>query len=138
MLTFNKNYFSFAILIFSIEVLIAFFVNDDFVRPYLGDVLVVILLYCFFKSFFKLSVLIVALFVLTFSFTIEFLQYLNIVEKLSLEKSKIARTVIGTSFSWIDLLTYIAGIAIVIVVEKYWFKKEIKTVPKSDFKQVGF
>lgn len=138
MLTFNKNYFGFAILIFSIEVLIALFVNDDFVRPYLGDVLVVILLYCFFKSFFKLSVLIVALFVLTFSFTIEFLQYLNIVEKLSLEKSKIARTVIGTSFSWIDLLTYIAGIAIVIVVEKYWFKKEIKTVPKSDFKQVGF
>jgi hypothetical protein len=124
MLTFNKNYFGFAILIFSIEVLIALFVNDDFVRPYLGDVLVVILLYCFLKSFLKLPVLIVALFVLAFSFAIEFLQYLNIVEKLSLEKSKIARTVIGTSFSWIDLLAYIAGIAIVIVVEKYWFKKK--------------
>ncbi|MFV5689207.1 DUF2809 domain-containing protein [Flavobacterium sp. ZT3R25] len=124
MLTFNKNYFGFAILIFFIEVLIALFVNDNFVRPYLGDVLVVILIYCFLKSFLRLPVLTVALFVLIFSFTIEFFQFLNIVEKLHLEKSKIARTVIGTSFSWIDLLTYIAGIAIVIAVEKYGLKKE--------------
>lgn len=128
MLAFNKNYFSLAILFFCIEVLIALFVNDSFIRPYLGDVLVVILIYCFLKSFLQLPVLTVALFVLIFSFTIEFLQFLNIVEKLHLEKSKIARTVIGTSFSWIDLLTYIVGIAIVLVVEKYWFKKEITTV----------
>jgi hypothetical protein len=123
MLTFNKNYFGLAILIFLIEVLIALYVNDNFVRPYLGDVLVVILIYCFLKSFLKLPVLTVALFVLVFSFTIEFLQFFNIVEKLNLEKSKIARIVIGTSFSWIDLLTYLIGIAIVIFVEKYWFKK---------------
>lgn len=127
MLVFNKTYFGFAILIFLIEVLIALFVNDAFVRPYLGDVLVVILIYCFLKSFLKVSVLPAVIFVLLFSFTIEFLQFLNIVEKLSLEKSKIARTVIGTSFSWIDLLTYIAGIAVVIVVEKYRFKKDIKS-----------
>lgn len=128
MLAFNKNYFSLAILFFCIEVLIALFVNDSFIRPYLGDVLVVILIYCFLKSFLQLPVLTVALFVLIFSFTIEFLQFLNIVEKLHLEKSKIARTVIGTSFSWIDLLTYIVGIAIVLVVEKYRFKKEITNV----------
>ena len=126
-ITFNKNYFSFTILIFIIEVLIALYVNDNFIRPYLGDVLVVILIYCFIKSFLKLAVLPVAVFVLLFSFTIEFLQFLNIVDKLHLEKSKLARTVIGTSFSWIDMLTYIIGIAIVILIEKYWFKKEIKT-----------
>jgi len=126
MLTFNKYYFALTILIFLVEVLIALFVNDNFVRPYLGDVLVVILIYCFIKSFLKLPVLTVAVFVLLFSFTIEFLQFLNIVEKLNLEKSKIARIVIGTSFSWIDLLTYIIGIAIVILIEKYWLKKEIQ------------
>jgi hypothetical protein len=117
-----------AILFFCIEVLIALFVNDSFIRPYLGDVLVVILIYCFLKSFLQLPVLSVALFVLIFSFTIEFLQFLNIVEKLHLEKSKIARTVIGTSFSWIDLLTYIVGIAVVLIIEKYLLKKEITTV----------
>jgi len=126
MITFNKNYFGSAVLIFTIETLIAIYVHDNFVRPYLGDVLVVILIYCFLKSFFKLPVLITALVVLAFSFVIEFLQFLNIVEKLGLEKSIIARTVIGTSFTWIDLLTYIAGIAIVLIAEKYWLKKEIK------------
>ena len=125
MLTFNKNYFGFAILIFTVEVLIALYVHDAFVRPYLGDVLVVILIYCFLKSFFKLPVLTVALFVLVFSFTIELLQFLNIVEKLGLEKSKLARTVIGTSFAWMDLLTYVLGIVFVLLVEKYGLKKEI-------------
>lgn len=128
MLGFNKTYFGFAILIFLIEVLIALFVNDAFVRPYLGDVLVVILIYCFLKSFLKVSVLPAAVFVLLFSFTIEFLQFLNIVEKLSLENSKIARTVIGTSFSWMDLLMYVVGIMVVIIVETRWFKKDLQGV----------
>ncbi|HSD15590.1 MAG TPA: DUF2809 domain-containing protein [Flavobacterium sp.] len=128
MLTFNKNYFAFAVLVFLIETLIALYVHDDFIRPYLGDVLVVILIYCFLKSFVRIPVLTASISVLLFSFTIEFLQFLNIVEKLSLQDSKLARTVIGTSFSWIDLLTYIAGIVIVIGTEKYGFKKEIKTV----------
>ena len=129
MLSFNKNYFCLAIFIFLAEIFIAIFVNDDFIRPYIGDVLVVILIYCFIKPFLKLKVLTVALFVLTFSFAIEFLQLLNIVEKLGLQNSKIARTVIGTSFSWIDLLTYIAGAAIILFAEKYWLKKNKKAAP---------
>lgn len=131
MITFNKNYFGLASLIFGIEVLIAFYVTDNFVRPYLGDVLVVILIYCFLKSFLKLPVLVAALLVLAFSFAIDYLQFLHIVEKLGLEKSKMARTVIGTSFGWIDLLAYIVGIAIVLIVEKYWLKKEIKAAANS-------
>ena len=58
-----------------------------------------------------------AVFVLLFAFGVETLQYLNIVDKLGLQNSKIARTVIGTSFSWIDILTYIIGISIVLLVE---------------------
>lgn len=131
MLTFNKNYFALTILIFFTEVLIALFVHDDFIRPYLGDVLVVILIYCFLKTFLKLPVLTASLAVLLFAFTIEFFQFLNLVEKLHLESSKVARTVIGTSFSWIDLLTYVAGIAIVIAAERYWFNKEIKALPEN-------
>src|SRR5688572_1552874 len=120
MLTFNKNYFSLFILIFAIEVLIALYVHDQFIRPYLGDVLVVILIYCFLKSFLKLSILTTAMMVLIFSFTVEFLQLINIVEWLGLEKSRIVRTVIGTSFSLGDLLAYMAGIGIILIVEKYW------------------
>jgi hypothetical protein len=60
---------------------------------------------------------------LAVSFTIELLQFLHIVEKLHLEESKIARTVIGTSFSCIDLLTYIVGITIILLVEKYYLER---------------
>ncbi len=118
MITFNKKYFSIAILLFIVEILIALYVHDEIIRPYIGDVLVVILIYCFIKSFLRLPVLPVAVFVLLFSFSVEFLQYLQIVEKLGLQNSKIARTVIGTSFAWIDILCYIVGIAIVLIAEK--------------------
>lgn len=124
MFTFNKNYFVLALLVFLTEVGIALYVDDSFIRPYFGDVLVVILLYCFAKSFLKLPVIMVALCVLLFAFTIEFLQFLNVVEKLGLQNSKLARTVIGTSFSWEDIVCYVVGITIVLVVEKYRFEKK--------------
>lgn len=117
MFTFNKYYSGIAILVFMTEVMIALFVKDTFVRPYLGDVLAVILIYCVVKSFLKWSVLSVAIVVLLFAFTIEFLQLIRIVDILGLDTSPIARTVIGTSFSWGDLIAYVAGIGIVLLVE---------------------
>lgn len=119
MFTFRKNYFFFFILLFVVEVLIALYVHDNFVRPYIGDVLVVILLYCFVKSFIKLPVLPAATGVLVFSFLIEILQYFNIVERLGLGHSKLAKTVIGTSFAWEDIGAYIAGFIVILVAERF-------------------
>ncbi len=119
MISFNRNYFALATLIFVIEVLIALLIHDRIVRPYIGDVLVVILIYCFVKSFLNLPVVRVAIFVLVFAFAIEILQYFNIVEKLGLENSTLARTVMGTSFAWMDLAMYVIGIIIVVAVETY-------------------
>lgn len=124
MLTFNKNYFGIFIVVFIVEVLIALYVHDSFIRPFFGDVLVVILVYSFVKSFVKLPIRTTAIAVLLFAFLIEFLQYLNIVETLHLEKNKIARTVIGTSFSWMDMVCYVVGIIVVIAVEKCLHKKK--------------
>ena len=98
--------------------MIALYVHDDIIRPYIGDVLVVILIYCFIKSFLEAKVVTVAVFTLLFSFCVETLQYMNIIEKLGLENSKLARTVIGTSFAWMDILSYIVGILIVLIIEK--------------------
>lgn len=117
MLTFRPRYFLLFILIFLIEILIASFVNDEFIRPTLGDFLVVILIYCFVRSFFNLSVLTSAIFVLIFSFVVESLQYFRIVDLLGLQNSKIARIVIGTVFSWLDILAYTLGICFVLIVE---------------------
>ena len=123
MFKFNKTYFALAALIFSIEVLIALYVHDTIIRPYIGDLLVVMLIYCFVKAFLNVKVVPTAICVLLFSFFVETMQYLNIVEKLGLEDSKIARTVIGTSFEWIDLLAYTTGILIVLVIEKIRSRK---------------
>jgi hypothetical protein len=115
MLTFNLKYFILTLLLLAIEFLIALYVHDTFIRPYMGDVLVVILLYCLVKSFFKTPVLPTAIGVLLFSYLIETLQYFNIVDVLGLGHSKVARIVIGSSFSWLDILSYTAGIVAILL-----------------------
>lgn len=119
-MTFRLRYFLVFLGIFVVEVLIAMFVHDDFVRPYLGDLLVVILIYAFARAFFEISVKAAAIGTLLFSFLVEFLQFLQIVDRLGLRGNKIARIVIGTSFSWEDLLMYVLGILSVLLAEK-WF-----------------
>jgi hypothetical protein len=127
MLTFNKKYFLLTVFLFIVEVLIALFVRDAIIRPYVGDVLVVILIYCFIKTFFNWPVVPVAIGVLLFAFAVEALQYFKVVELLGLQDSKLARIVIGTSFAWLDMLTYVIGIAAVILIEKSQSKPLLKS-----------
>ena len=115
---FNWYYFVLTILLLGLEILIALFVHDGIIRPYIGDLLVVILIYCFVKSFVNTPVFMTAVSVLLFSYTVEILQYLKIINILGLQHSGIARIVIGTSFEWIDLLAYTAGVVIILLVEK--------------------
>ena len=118
MLKFRYHYFIIALLLFLIELCIALFLHDKFIRPIVGDFLVVIFIYCFIKTFVDLSVWTTAISVLLFSYLVEFLQYLNIVDKLGLQNIKVAKIVIGTSFSWLDILAYTLGIAFVLLIER--------------------
>lgn len=118
MLTFSLRFFLLALGLFVIEVLIALFVHDYFVRPYLGDYLVVILIYCSVKTFIKAAPLKIAIGVLLFSFIIEVLQYFKIVNRLGLAGNQFARTIIGYGFSWLDILAYTLGIITVLLLEK--------------------
>ncbi len=114
---FNKPYLIVALILLITEIAIALFVDDSFVRPIGGDFLVVILLYATVRGvsgFHSFSVLIG---VLLFSYLIEFLQYLDFVTRLGLEDVKIARVVLGTYFSWIDVIAYTAGALFVLIVE---------------------
>ncbi|HLD52433.1 MAG TPA: DUF2809 domain-containing protein [Sediminibacterium sp.] len=123
---FNFTYFALTIILFIVEILIAIYVHDQIVRPYVGDLLVVILIYCFVKTFFDFPVVPTSIFVLIFSFLVETLQYFNFIEFVGLEKSNIARVVMGTSFEWIDIVTYIVGIVIIITIEKLITKWQLK------------
>lgn len=118
MLTFDRKYFFLAVALFIIEVLIALYLHDRIIRPYVGDFLVVFLIYCAVRTFLKASALKVAIGVLFFSYLVEALQYFKIVELLHLQHNEVAGTVTGNSFDWIDLLLYTLGIVTVLTIEK--------------------
>ncbi|MBL7737963.1 MAG: DUF2809 domain-containing protein [Chitinophagaceae bacterium] len=117
MLKFNPRYFLPALVLLITEILIALFINDNFIRPYLGDVLVVMLVYCSVKAFFDLPVPATAIGVFVFACFIEWLQYLQVVKLLGLEKASVARTVLGTSFEWLDIAAYAIGILVILIFE---------------------
>ena len=106
-----------AALIFAIEVVIAIWVHDRIIRPFIGDLLVVILLYCLVRGISRLSVKAAAGWVLAFAFLVEILQYFDIVNLLQLGHNRLARVVIGTSFAWMDLWMYVLGIGLVLWLE---------------------
>ena len=124
MFKFQKNYFLLAILLFLVEVYIALYVRDKIIRPFGGDLLVVILIYCAVKSCLDISVWKAALGTLIFSYFVEIAQYFQIVKWLGLGDSQMANVVIGNSFAWEDILAYTLGIAVVVLIEKYFFKNK--------------
>src|SRR5690606_28045220 len=115
--TFRWRYFVLSIILFLVEIFIAVFIKDNFFRPYFGDFLVVILLYCLIRSFFKIPVLTVAIIVLLFAITIELLQYMNLLNFLQWQDSGLAKTVLGNHFDSGDIAAYTLGIIFVIAVE---------------------
>jgi len=118
MFRFNIRYFLLTILLFLTEVLIGRYMDDAIIRPYGGDFLVVILIYCFVRTFFDTPVLRTAIGVLLFSYFIEITQYFHLVNLLGLQDCKIARIVMGTYFSFVDMLAYTLGILLVLIIEK--------------------
>lgn len=117
MFAFNKKYFIPALLLFLIEVIIAIFIKDRFIRPYVGDFLVVMLMYCAVRSVLNISPVKIAVGVLLFAYIIETLQYFNIVKHLGWEHSTLARTVIGYGFEWFDIIAYTLGVITILIVE---------------------
>lgn len=105
-------------ILFLIEVLIAIYLHHAIIRPYGGDFLGVILLYCIVKSALVADKTTIALSVLLSSYILETLQYIGIVEILGLGHSTIAGIIIGTSFEWIDILAYTLGILAVLISER--------------------
>lgn len=123
---YNLKYFLTTVILFIIEVLIAtVFKNYVFLRSFFGDVLVVILIYTFIRSFFKVhhkTKLIVGIFI--FSVFIEMLQYFKTADLLGFRPGSWQQIVLGNSFSWIDILCYAAGCLVIWFFENYFSQKK--------------
>jgi hypothetical protein len=113
----NFRYLTLTIGLLAIELFIAIAVRDVFIRPFVGDVLVVILIYCFIRTFWKIDKKLVAGSVLVFAWTIEILQYFNFVDRLGLRNNRVLAIALGSTFDPKDLIAYTLGIAIVLWLE---------------------
>jgi hypothetical protein len=116
-LAFNVKYLLLTAFLLVVEICIALFVTDSIVRPFVGDALVVILIYCFFRIFLRVAYRKAALGVLAFACAIEILQYFDYVARLGLENNRVLSVVLGRTFEWLDFAAYLAGFLFIILIE---------------------
>lgn len=91
------------------EILIALFVNDNFVRPYVGDMLVTVLICCFLRIFFPTGVKLLPVYVFLFAAAVEVCQYFDIVKLFGLEGNRFISVLLGRTFSFPDIICYAVG-----------------------------
>ncbi len=123
------TYFILFSILVVIEVLIALFVHDKLIRPYIGDVIVVWVMYCFIRIFIPNRIKLLPLYLFFFSAAVETAQYFNYVALLGLEDNKFFRILLGTSFSFADLLCYAVGSAVCFIAE--YFLHRCKHTPNT-------
>jgi len=118
-MTKSYRYFTPALLLFLLEALIARYVHDSIIRPFGGDFLAVLFLYCLIKSFFYIPVFKAASWALLVAYAIEISQYFHLTRSLGLQNSKAITLILGSSFSWMDMLCYTCAFVLIIMIEQF-------------------
>lgn len=107
-----------SVVLFCYEAYLALYAHDAFFRPFFGDFIAVIFAYTFFKSFFYLTNQYdtkLAAVALGVAYFLEFLQKIHFLEKTGLIKYKIMSMLIGSAFSWLDIIAYTLGYLSIII-----------------------
>ena len=104
------------ITILIIELTIAIFLKQGFIRENIGDVLVVPCIYALLKFIFPKTKHL-ALYVLILAIIVEFLQLLNITNIIS-NNNKILSIVLGGTFDIKDIICYTVGYILIIINKK--------------------
>lgn len=113
----RRMYVAATIVLLAIEIGIALFIHDDFIRPYVGDMLVVVLIYTFVRIFIPEGVRLLPLWVFVFAAGVEVLQYFRIGEVLGLSDNRILSVVIGSTFDVKDIVCYGVGCGLIFLYE---------------------
>lgn len=112
-------------LLLVIEILIALFVRDRWIRPYGGDILVTVLLCCLARIVLPNRCRLLPLYIFLFAATVEILQYFDIVSLLGLSHIPFFRTLLGMTFSPADLVCYGVGCL------AFWLVERLLRKPKQ-------
>ena len=100
------------------EIVIALFVNDAFIRPYVGDMLVTLLLCCLCRVIVPDKIQLLPLYVFIFAACVEIGQYFDLVALLGLADNKVISIALGRTFSWMDLVCYAVGCVATYVLDR--------------------
>lgn len=88
-----------------VEICIALWVHDSFIRPYFGDVLAVICVYFLARIFLTQKPKYLSIYVTIFAFLVELIQLTRLSEILPNALS----IIVGGTFDFSDLLCYLIG-----------------------------
>ena len=111
------------VLLFAVETLIALFVHDDFVRPYVGDMIVTVVVWSFARIIFPDKFKLMSLYVMIFSILVEVGQYFHYTELLGIT-NPILVTMMGTSFAWADIACYAVGCIVAAIIDYTLLRKK--------------
>ncbi len=120
------------LLLFLLEAYIALYVRDRFIRPYVGDILVVALPYFAVRIVFPDGVKRLPLWVFLFATAVEVSQYFRLAALLGMEHIWIARVILGSTFDIKDIACYGAG-CLALALGEYRIKNKRKTSYVSPF-----
>lgn len=116
-------YAAVTILLLIIEILIALYVHDDFIRPYVGDGLVVVVIYSFLRIWMPEKVRLLPFYVFLFAVFVEALQYFDLAALLGLGDNRFFRILLGATFDIRDILCYGAGCLVLGIWEWIRYKR---------------
>ncbi|MCL2848794.1 MAG: DUF2809 domain-containing protein [Micrococcales bacterium] len=106
-----------AVVLLGVEAAIAVGLTGGFVREHVGDVLVVVLVYCVVRCFVRARTGVLPLAVFVFAAGVELSQKLGLIETLGLGDVAVARAVLGTTFDLSDIVCYAVGCLALFVAE---------------------
>ncbi len=116
------------LVILTIEILIALFVRDNFIRPYIGDILVTVLICSFARFFIPEKIKIMPILVFIFSALVEIGQYFDFVKLLGFDDNPFISTLLGRTFSVADLICYAIGCVVFVIIDYIIKKKNRSTL----------
>lgn len=112
------KYLAAFLVLFAGEIIIALYVHDSFVRPYMGDMLVVAVICAFLRIFVPQKIKYLPIFIAAFAVLVEVLQYFDFVSLLGLADSRFFSILLGRTFDIKDIFCYIIGGLLFFAAEK--------------------
>ncbi|GLB51801.1 hypothetical protein NBRC110019_08400 [Neptunitalea chrysea] len=100
-----------------VEICIALFFHDRFIRPIFGDYLIVFLVYCGLKTVIKFKPITAIIITILFAYAVEITQYINILKILNIQPNLATKLILGSSFEWVDMLAYTLGVLTIYYIE---------------------